>query len=166
MFNIESDIRLDYTPRKILSHPESHNLFILESESVVVNNTTHWKSCIRIINPITFLVIDHLSFDTNEAALSICIIDFDQKGVFYLVVGLVKDYVISPKSFSNASIATFRINDDNSLEPMHKTTLTDLPLSIGIMNDKLLVSCGSNPYTTSTSAAADCFLLFKSSRLL
>ena len=128
---------LRYTPRKLLIHPETHNLAVIESDHRAcgeaekqeiikktqeeskepineANITTprkekgQWGSCIRIVEPIQLNTLDILELDNNEAAVTAAIVGFTaQEGELMLVVGTVKDYVLKPKSFSECFIHVY-----------------------------------------------------------
>ena len=83
-----------------------------------------WGSCIRVIDiNNNYKQTDLLELEDNQVAVSMCLADFDKNGFNYLVIGLVKNYNLVPKSFDSASIAIFSINEKSQINLVHSVSI-------------------------------------------
>ena len=70
-----------------------------------------WASCIRLMNPINGNTLQVINLDQNDAAMSVSLCKFphmDPSSTFCLV-GVAKDYQLSPRSVGGGSIHVYRI---------------------------------------------------------
>jgi len=101
-----------------------------------------WASCIRIIDPLNGNNKIILELSNNEAAISLCTCKFTQiSDENFLIVGIVKDLVFHPKSFTSSYINVYRVLD-NQLQLLHQTDVDDIPSVLNEFQGKLLVGCG------------------------
>lgn len=102
------------------SNEKTDYLELSESEIGVPVNYGTWGSCIRVIDPNNFGLLEMLELKNNEAAISMCILNFQRGNEWYLAVGVVQDYILIPKYFTSANIVIFQIIDGKKLVPVHK----------------------------------------------
>ena len=64
----------------------------------------------------------------------------------YCLVGVAKNYQLSPRAVEGGSLYTYRCNHPNSgmpaLELVHKTALDEIPLSMCAFQGKVLIGVG------------------------
>lgn len=104
-----------------------------------------WASQIRLLNPIKGTTVDVVQFEQNEAAFCITLCRFanqppeDQ----FLIVGVAKDFQLSPRQVAGGFLYSFRIVDEGQkLELMHKTPVEDVPSAVCAFQGRLLVGVG------------------------
>ncbi|EAR85077.1 splicing factor 3B subunit 3 (macronuclear) [Tetrahymena thermophila SB210] len=167
-------IKLRYSPRKMAIHERSHNIVLIESDNKVYNESQkkqlieqyysnqnkgdlatqvdlltapsgNWASCVRIVDPVTRKTLNIYELENNEHALSMCMVNFDNKDETYVCVGTVKDYQVHPnRNFSVCYINTFQLNEKlNTLELLHKTEIFEIPGALHAHKGKLLAGCGT-----------------------
>jgi splicing factor 3B subunit 3 len=154
LFN-QTNIPLRYTPRKMVYHPETNNLIIIESDhnsyskreketiKQEIANTTkdseylklkedqigspyagegRWGSCIRMIEPYKYELLDLIEFEENEAAFTTCIMPFNNfPNELFLVVGTAKDMKLHPRTCTSASIIVFGFKENGrKIEFLHR----------------------------------------------
>jgi splicing factor 3B subunit 3 len=154
IFN-QTTIPLRYTPRKMVFHPETNNIVIIESDhnsyskrekemiKQEIANTTkdleylklkedqigtpyagegRWGSCIRMIDPYKYDLLDLIEFEENEAAFTTCIMSFNNSpNELFLVVGTAKDMKLHPRNCTSASIIIFAFKDQGKkIEFLHR----------------------------------------------
>ncbi|XP_044724283.1 mono-functional DNA-alkylating methyl methanesulfonate n-term domain-containing protein [Hirsutella rhossiliensis] len=106
----------------------------------------HWASCISVIDPVSEEpeVLQTLHLDENESAVSATIVPFSsQDGESFLVVGTGKDVVVNPRSFSEAFIHVYRLNEGGrQIEFVHKTAVEEPPLALIPFQGKVLAGIG------------------------
>ena len=89
-----------------------------------------WASCIRLMNPISGNTVQLINLDQNDSAMSISLCKFphmDPSSTFCLV-GVAKDYQLSPRSVAGGSIHVYRIvHGGQSLELIHRTSVDEVP---------------------------------------
>jgi len=104
-----------------------------------------WASCIRLINPINGNTVQVIKLDQNDAALSVSLCKFphmDPSSTFCLV-GVARDYQLSPRSVAGGSIHVYRIiHGGQGLELIHKTPVDEVPYCIHPFQNKVLVGVG------------------------
>ncbi|KAJ3092115.1 Splicing factor 3B subunit 3, partial [Quaeritorhiza haematococci] len=104
-----------------------------------------WASCVRLLNPFQGETLDLFELDENEAAFSVCIMQFScSPGETFAVVGTAKDVVLSPRTCSAGFLRTYRfLEDGNRMELMHVTTLdANIPYALCPFQGRLLVGMG------------------------
>jgi splicing factor 3B subunit 3 len=104
-----------------------------------------WASCVRVVHPTLGKTLDVVQFDQNEAAFSLAVCQFASKGdhEWYVVVGTVRDLIISPRSLSSGSLIVFKLSPDGTkLEHVHTTQLDDVPIVMEPFQGRLLVGVG------------------------
>lgn len=105
-----------------------------------------WVSCIRILDPKTTETTSLLALQENEAAFSICSINFhDNRDLGTLIaIGTARDLQFWPKrQCSGGFIHIYKIVDDGkSLELVHKTPVDGVPSALCPYQGRLLVGLG------------------------
>jgi len=105
-----------------------------------------WVSCIRVLDPKTANTTCLLELQDNEAAFSICTVNFhDKEYGTLLAVGTAKGLQFWPKrSLAAGFIHIYRfIEDGKSLELLHKTQVEGVPTALCQFQGRLLVGMGS-----------------------
>ncbi|RHN64003.1 putative transcription factor WD40-like family [Medicago truncatula] len=104
-----------------------------------------WVSCIRVLDPRTGNTTCLLELQENEAAFSICTVNFhDKEYGTLLAVGTAKGLQFTPKrSLTAGFIHIYRFLDDGrSLELLHKTQVEGVPLALCQFQGRLLAGIG------------------------
>ncbi|KAF9598013.1 hypothetical protein IFM89_023585 [Coptis chinensis] len=104
-----------------------------------------WASCIRIFEPRTTSTTCLLELQENEAAFSVCTVNFhDKEYGTLLAVGTAKALKFWPKrSFAAGYIHIYRfIEDGKSLQLLHKTEVDGIPLALCQFQGRLLAGIG------------------------
>ncbi|KAF1986318.1 putative nuclear mRNA splicing factor [Aulographum hederae CBS 113979] len=98
----------------------------------------HWASQICVIDPLDQKKVIHtVDLDNNEAAVSVAIIPLaEQDDEAFLMVGTSKDTDVC------GYMHLYRINDDMSLEFIHKTRVAAPPRAIRAFHGRALVGIG------------------------
>ncbi|KAL9259372.1 Spliceosome-associated protein 130 B-like protein [Drosera capensis] len=105
-----------------------------------------WVSCIRVLDPRTATTTCLLELQDNEAAFSVCTVNFhDKEYGTLLAVGTAKSLQFYPKrSFETGYIHVYRfIDEGRSLELLHKTQVEGVPLALSQFQGRLLAGIGS-----------------------
>lgn len=105
-----------------------------------------WVSCIRVLDPKTGNTTCLLELQDNEAAFSICTVNFhDKEYGTLLAVGTAKGLQFLPKkSLTAGFIHIYRFVDEGkSLELLHKTQVEGVPLALCQFQGRLLAGVGS-----------------------
>ncbi|XP_077216205.1 spliceosome-associated protein 130 A [Tasmannia lanceolata] len=105
-----------------------------------------WVSCIRVLDPRSGKTTCLLELQDNEAAFSICTVNFhDKEHGTLLAVGTAKALQFWPKrSFSAGFIHIYRfVEDGKGLELLHKTQVEGVPLALCQFQGRLLAGIGS-----------------------
>lgn len=104
-----------------------------------------WVSCIRVLDPKTSSTTCLLELQENEAAFSICTVNFhDKEYGTLLAVGTAKGLQFFPKKNLIAGfIHIYRfLEDGKSLELLHKTQVEGVPLALCQFQGRLLAGIG------------------------
>ncbi|KAG0471556.1 hypothetical protein HPP92_016102 [Vanilla planifolia] len=105
-----------------------------------------WVSCIRILDPKSGNTTCLLELQDNEAAFSICTVNFhDKEYGTLLAVGTAKGLQFLPKrSLVSGYIHIYRfIEEGKSLELLHKTQVEGVPLALCQFQGRLLAGIGA-----------------------
>ncbi|KAL8224091.1 hypothetical protein R6Q57_019566 [Mikania cordata] len=105
-----------------------------------------WVSCIRVLDPKSTETTCLLELQDNEAAFSICTVNFhDKEYGTLLAVGTAKGLQFWPKrSLTGGYIHIYRfVKDGKSLELLHKTQVDGVPLALCQFQGRLLAGIGS-----------------------
>ncbi|XP_074585839.1 spliceosome-associated protein 130 A-like [Curcuma longa] len=105
-----------------------------------------WASCIRVLDPKTGNTTCLLELQDNEAAFSICTVNFhDKEYGTLLAVGTAKGLQFWPKrSVAAGFIHIYRfVEEGKSLELVHKTQVEGVPLALCQFQGRLLAGIGS-----------------------
>ncbi|KAG8058068.1 hypothetical protein GUJ93_ZPchr0002g23542 [Zizania palustris] len=105
-----------------------------------------WVSCIRILDPRSRDTTCLLELQDNEAAVSICMVNFhDKEHGTLLAVGTAKGLQFWPKrNLSAGFIYIYKFVDEGrSLELLHKTQVEEVPLALCQFQGRLLAGVGS-----------------------
>lgn len=104
-----------------------------------------WVSCIRVLDPRTTQTTCLLELQDNEAAFSMCTVNFhDKEYGTLLAVGTAKGLQFWPKrSFEAGYIHIYRFKEDGKvLELLHKTQVEGVPLALAQFQGRLLAGIG------------------------
>ncbi|QCE05754.1 spliceosome-associated protein 130 A [Vigna unguiculata] len=104
-----------------------------------------WVSCIRVLDPRTGNTTCLLELQENEAAFSICTVNFhDKEYGTLLAVGTAKGLQFLPKRTVTAGfIHIYRfVEEGRSLELLHKTQVEGVPLALCQFQGRLLAGIG------------------------
>ncbi|XP_072952743.1 spliceosome-associated protein 130 A [Typha angustifolia] len=104
-----------------------------------------WVSCIRILDPRTGSPTCLLELQENEAAFSICTVNFhDKEYGTLLAVGTAKGLQFWPRrSLTAGFIHIYKFVDEGkSLELVHKTQVEEVPLALCQFQGRLLAGIG------------------------
>ncbi|KAG5533303.1 hypothetical protein RHGRI_027481 [Rhododendron griersonianum] len=105
-----------------------------------------WVSCIRVLDPRSANTTCLLELQDNEAAFSICMVNFyDKEYGTLLAVGTAKGLQFWPKrSITAGYIHIYRfVEEGRSLELLHKTQVDGVPLALCQFQGRLLAGIGS-----------------------
>ncbi|KGN50507.1 spliceosome-associated protein 130 A [Cucumis sativus] len=105
-----------------------------------------WVSCIRVLDPRSATTTCLLELQDNEAAFSVCTVNFhDKEYGTLLAVGTAKGLQFFPKrSLVAGYIHIYRfLEDGKSLELLHKTQVEGVPLALAQFQGRLLAGLGS-----------------------
>ncbi|URE12489.1 Splicing factor 3B subunit [Musa troglodytarum] len=105
-----------------------------------------WVSCIRVLDPRTGNTTCLLELQENEAAFSVCTVNFhDKEYGTLLAVGTAKGLQFWPKrSLAAGFIHIYRfVEEGKSLELVHKTQVEGVPLALCQFQGRLLAGIGS-----------------------
>ncbi|KAF2295938.1 hypothetical protein GH714_035239 [Hevea brasiliensis] len=105
-----------------------------------------WVSCIRVLDPRTASTTCLLELQDNEAAFSVCTVNFhDKEHGTLLAVGTAKGLQFWPKrSLIAGFIHIYKFVDDGrTLELLHKTQVEGVPLALCQFQGRLLAGIGS-----------------------
>ncbi|EFJ13812.1 hypothetical protein SELMODRAFT_181612 [Selaginella moellendorffii] len=109
-------------------------------------DSRRWVSCIRVLDPKAAATTCLLELQENEAAFSICCVNFhDNKNLgTVLAVGTAKDLEWWPKRRSMGGfIHIYRfVEDGRSLELVHKTPIDGVPTALCQFQGRLLAGIG------------------------
>lgn len=100
-----------------------------------------WGSCIKIVNPTNLQILDKISLDMEEAALSICACELDS--LHCLIVGTTSNMTLQPRYIPSASIRTYTYDVNYRLSLLHITPIEEQPYCFCSFNGKLLASIGN-----------------------
>ncbi|XP_067652800.1 splicing factor 3B subunit 3 [Haliotis asinina] len=105
-----------------------------------------WASVIRVMNPIKGETFDKISLEQNEAAHSIALVKFANKGdEQFVLVGVSRDLVLNPRSLSGGFVYTYLlVNQGTKLELLHKTAMDEVPTAIASFQGRVLIGLGKN----------------------
>lgn len=103
-----------------------------------------WASSIGIINPANKRILFKLPLEQNEAALSLSILKFSNRGdEEFVVVGVAKELVLNPRSHNGGSIHVYRLTSGGgALELVHRTPTEGIPGAVASFRGRLLVGVG------------------------
>lgn len=165
-----TSISLSYTPRQMAFYPEAGKIIILETEhnayseiekqqiyqqneasyvneydcgAPIPSEQDKWASCIRVVDAETLQTVERLELANNEAAFSVCVCRFQDKGdESFVIIGTAKDLKLHPRSCNQGYINVFRFVEGRSLQLLHRTEVEECPAAICPFNGKLAVGIG------------------------
>lgn len=142
-FHIVNQANLDSTPRKIIFDNENNFLFVLTSEEAYQSS---WTSQVKAYHPVDLNEISSIRLE-NQACFSMIFMNLTKKNKNFLILGLINDYVMSPKHFSSCYIGVYSLNTSTlKFEETHTTQVKDIPLAFHIFNDFLMTSIGNEVF--------------------
>ena len=93
-----------------------------------------WASCIRVVDAATLRTLERFELEDNEAAFSVCVCPFHDKGEEpFVVIGTAKNLRLHPRSCSEGFISVFRFVEGRSLELVQRTEVDEV-LSVGLLH--------------------------------
>ncbi|KAI0229654.1 Splicing factor 3B subunit 3 [Lamellibrachia satsuma] len=103
-----------------------------------------WASVIRIINPISGKTLEKISLEQNEAAYSIALVKFANRGDDeFILVGTVQELMLNPRSCSSGFIHVYQLTENGEkLEFVHRTQVDDVPAAIVSFQGRVLIGVG------------------------
>ncbi|PAN03925.1 hypothetical protein PAHAL_1G029300 [Panicum hallii] len=125
---------------------EEGNTFPDEQYGYPKAESERWVSCIRILDPRSRDTTCLLELQDNEAAVSICTVNFhDKEHGTLLAVGTAKGLQFWPKrTLAAGFIHIYKFVDEGrSLELLHKTQVEEVPLALCQFQGRLLAGVGS-----------------------
>ncbi|RLN07765.1 Splicing factor 3B subunit 3 [Panicum miliaceum] len=125
---------------------EEGNTFPDEQYGYPKAESERWVSCIRILDPRSRDTTCLLELQDNEAAVSICTVNFhDKEHGTLLAVGTAKGLQFWPKrTIAGGFIHIYKFVDEGrSLELLHKTQVEEVPLGLCQFQGRLLAGVGS-----------------------
>lgn len=165
-----TSISLSYTPRQMAFLPEVGKIIILETDhnayselekqqiyqqqqtsyvneydcgTPIPSEPDKWASCIRIVDATTLQTIERLELANNEAAFSVCVCKFQDKGdESFVIIGTAKDLKLHPRSCKQGFINVFRLVEGHSLQLLHRTEVEEVPGALCPFNGKLAAGIG------------------------
>ncbi|CAH8655389.1 unnamed protein product [Schistosoma haematobium] len=104
-----------------------------------------WASLLRCFKPLDGSTCQIIRFPQNEAAHALTVVKFNNHPAEqFLVVALVKDLILNPRSCSGGCLKTYRIwNNGERLEFLHETPVDDFPAALCAFQGRLLVGVGN-----------------------
>ncbi|KAK9824249.1 hypothetical protein WJX72_008915 [[Myrmecia] bisecta] len=102
-----------------------------------------WASCLRLVDPTSMQTTHVLELDNNEAAVSLCLVQFPahtEEGLL-LAVGTCQGLTFYPRQCDEGFIRIYRFQDQGkALELVHKTPVGGIPGALIAFKGRLL--CG------------------------
>ncbi|ETB61854.1 hypothetical protein YYC_01663 [Plasmodium yoelii 17X] len=100
-----------------------------------------WGSCIKIINPINLQIIDKISLELEEAALSVCACELE--ALHCLIVGTTTNMTLKNRNVPSASLRVYTYDINYKLNLLHITPIEDQPYCFCPFNGRVIVSVGN-----------------------
>ncbi|GKC13079.1 spliceosome-associated protein 130 A [Tanacetum coccineum] len=144
---IEAAGQRDNGKMEIENDVDDDDTFVDEQYGYPKAESDKWVSCIRVLDPKSTETTCLLELQDNEAAFSICTVNFhDNEYGTLLAVGTAKDLQFWPKRTLTAGyIHIYRfVQDGRSLELLHKTQVDGVPLALCQFQGRLLVGIESS----------------------
>lgn len=104
-----------------------------------------WASQLRVMDPVQGNTLFKIPLVQNEAIMSMCLMKFSiiGDGRFYLVIGIAKDLMLSPRITNGGYIDVYKVDATCSqLEFVHRTELDEVPGAMCNFQGRLLAGCG------------------------
>jgi len=105
----------------------------------------NWASCIQVVDPVSEKAVTHtVELKSNVSLVSAALVFFESRGDdVFLAVGIAKDLLFQPYTFSGASIQVYKVSPDGrKLEFFHETEVSDPPLALLGFKGKLVAGVG------------------------
>ncbi|CAL5225226.1 g8014 [Coccomyxa viridis] len=117
-----------------------------EQQGAPKNAPGRWASCLRIVDPTSLQTSSVLELDDNEAAISLCLVQFSSmpEDELLLAVGTVQGLTFYPRQVDEGYIRLYRFKDSGrQLELVHRTATGGIPGALTGLKGKLLAGIGS-----------------------
>ncbi|GAU95977.1 hypothetical protein RvY_07491 [Ramazzottius varieornatus] len=105
-----------------------------------------WASCIRVIHPIQARTTWVEDLPQNEAAFSVCLVQFAARAEdeYFVVIGTAVDLQLKPRQLgSGGRLRTYRFADEfTRLELVHVTMVEEVPHAIAAFQGRVAVGMG------------------------
>jgi len=100
-----------------------------------------WASCLRIVDPADLSTTEVLELDNNEAALSLCLVQFSTRQDLgtLLAVGTAQGLQFYPRQVEGGFIRLYRMDAGRKLSLLHKTPVDGIPRAMAAFQGRLLV---------------------------
>ncbi|CRH02775.1 splicing factor 3B subunit 3, putative [Plasmodium relictum] len=100
-----------------------------------------WGSCIKIINPINLQIVDKISLEMEEAALSVCACELE--ALHCLIVGTTSNMSLKSRNVPAAALRVYTYDIKYKLNLLHITPIEDQPFCFCPFNGRLIASIGN-----------------------
>ncbi|CRG96985.1 splicing factor 3B subunit 3, putative [Plasmodium gallinaceum] len=100
-----------------------------------------WGSCIKIINPINLQIVDKISLEMEEAALSVCACELE--ALHCLIVGTTSNMSLKSRSVPAAALRVYTYDIKYKLNLLHITPIEDQPFCFCPFNGRVIASIGN-----------------------
>jgi splicing factor 3B subunit 3 len=106
--------------------------------------TGQWASCVRLVDVTAPATLHALELDNNEAAISLCCLNFRDHTETFICVGTAKDLELTPRRVSHGGyIHVYVVDAQNRLVLLHKKEVEEVPQSLSAYQGRLLAGVGS-----------------------
>lgn len=170
-FNVSNEftteqIKLRYSPRKLVKDHKTDTFFVVESEFGIVSpyvaegaevdsdyydafgyerQNNLWASCLQVVDMLLSEVSQTFEFNENECITSLCQVRLADTE--YLVIGTTVNQIFVPPSSTGSFLYTFAIrrpkNAPVKVDLVHRTSVELTPSALTSFNGKLLACMGN-----------------------
>jgi splicing factor 3B subunit 3 len=102
----------------------------------------HWGSCVRMVETRTGQTVDSKELTQNDAALSLCAVQFSSRpDETFVAVGVGRGLTLHPRCAKQCSIHVYKVAG-SKLELVHATDVEDVPMALTPFMGRLAVGVG------------------------
>ena len=105
-----------------------------------------WASCVRVIHPLQATTTWVEDLPQNEAAFSICLVQFSARAEdeYHVVIGTAVDLQLKPRQLGGGGrLRTYRfVEEFTRLELVHVTIVEEVPHAIAAFQGRVAVGIG------------------------
>eukprot|EP00013_Stygamoeba_regulata_P021128 CAMPEP_0177656048 /NCGR_PEP_ID=MMETSP0447-20121125/15324_1 /TAXON_ID=0 /ORGANISM="Stygamoeba regulata, Strain BSH-02190019" /LENGTH=1277 /DNA_ID=CAMNT_0019160071 /DNA_START=120 /DNA_END=3953 /DNA_ORIENTATION=+ len=103
-----------------------------------------WVSALRLVDIVNERTLQLLPLPANEAAFTLCTLQFESSPHHYLVVGAARQMRLKPRSCAGGVLHVYRVAPTGTaLELVHSTEVEDVPGALVPFQGRLLAGVGS-----------------------